>query len=290
MGVPEAYQHCEQIMRRNARNFSYGLRLLPAPKRRALSAVYAFARRIDDIADGHGPVGARLARLNTAREALDGPPGPRADGGNEDLVLVALHDAARRYPLPLAAFGELIDGCAADVRGTTYARFDELLAYCRCVAGSIGRLSLGVFGADDPEAATPLADALGVALQITNILRDVREDRLAGRIYLPIEDLERFGCTLELDGAGRFTDPPHRLVTLIRYEAVRAREWFADGMRLLPALDARSAACTAAMAGIYRCLLDRIAADPTVALTARLSLPPWAKAMVAARALAGAGR
>ncbi|GLX01404.1 squalene/phytoene synthase family protein [Microtetraspora sp. NBRC 16547] len=309
MGVPEAYRHCEQIMRRQARNFSYGLRLLPAPKRRALSAVYAFARRIDDIADGHGPVGQRLAQLAAAREALDGPPELRGerdgrdgrdgrdDGegrdnrdGREDLVLIALHDAARRYPLPLAAFGELIDGCAADVRGTTYARFDELLSYCRCVAGSIGRLSLGVFGTDDPAAATPLADALGVALQITNILRDVREDRLAGRIYLPIEDLERFGCTLTLDGAGRFTDPPHRLATLIRYEAVRAREWFADGMRLLPLLDTRSAACTAAMAGIYRCLLDRIAADPAVALSARLSLPPWAKAMVAARALAGAGR
>ncbi|MEV0974540.1 presqualene diphosphate synthase HpnD [Microtetraspora glauca] len=289
MGVPEAYQHCEQIMRKQARNFSYGLRLLPTPKRRALSAVYAFARRIDDIADGEGTAGQRLARLTVAREALDGPPGIR-DGNSDDLVLIALHDAARRYPLPIAAFGELIDGCAADVRGTTYARFDELLSYCRCVAGSIGRLSLGVFGTDDPEGATPLADALGVALQITNILRDVREDRLAGRIYLPIEDLERFGCTLSLDGAGRFTDPPHRLATLIRYEAVRAREWFADGMRLLPALDTRSAACTAAMAGIYRCLLDRIAADPAVALSARLSLPPWAKAMVAARALAGAGR
>jgi 15-cis-phytoene synthase len=283
--ISDAYQHCEQVVRKKARNFSYGLRLLPPPKRRALSAVYALARRIDDIADGDEPVERRLARLSIARAALGA-----ATSDLEDSVLVALHDAAGRYPLPLSAFEELIDGCVADVRGTTYRQFDELLSYCRSVAGSIGRLSLGVFGTEDPDEAVPLADALGVALQITNILRDVREDRLAGRIYLPAEDLERFGCTLDIDSSGRFTDPPDRLVGLMRFEADRAHGWFRDGMRLLPTLDGRSAACTAAMAGIYQCLLGRIMSDPTEALTARLSLPPWRKAMVAARALAGAGR
>ncbi|MEU0570600.1 squalene/phytoene synthase family protein [Nonomuraea sp. NPDC005983] len=288
MGVPEAYRHCEQIMRRQARNFSYGMRLLPAPKRRALSAVYAFARRIDDIADGDATTGERLARLTAARDTLDPPASGMAGGvpGSHDLVLMALHDATLRYRLPLGAFAELIDGCAADVRGTTYATFDDLVAYCRCVAGSVGRLSLGVFGADDPDAARPLADALGVALQITNILRDVREDRLAGRVYLPAADLERFGCTLELDPSGRFfVDPPERLAELVRFEAGRARDWFATGMCLLPLLDARSAACTTAMAGIYRSLLERITADPTGALATRLSLPAWEKAMIAARAL-----
>ena len=111
-------------------------------------------------------------------------------------MLVALADAANRFDIPLAAFGELIDGCEADVRGTTYRTFDDLLHYCRCVAGSIGRLSLGVFGTADIAAAAPLADALGVALQLTNILRDIREDYLGGRIYLPAEDFERFGCSL----------------------------------------------------------------------------------------------
>ncbi|MEV0237405.1 squalene/phytoene synthase family protein [Nonomuraea sp. NPDC050786] len=280
-GVDEAYRHCEQIMRSQARNFSYGLRLLPASKRRALSAVYALARRIDDIADGDGPVKQRLARLDTVRGLLDGT-APTA----HDLVLVALLEAADRYPIPLAAFTDLVDGCAADVRGRTYATFADLEGYCRCVAGSIGRLSLGVFGADDAEAATPLADALGVALQITNILRDLREDRLSGRIYLPAEDLERFGCTLDVDPSGRFRDPPERLAGLVRFEADRARDWFAIGMRLLPMLDARSAACTATMAGIYRCLLDRITADPRRALTARLSLTTREKSMVAVHALA----
>jgi phytoene synthase len=280
-----AYRHCERIVRTRARNFSYGIRLLQAPKRRALSAVYAFARRIDDIGDADGPAGRRLALLAASRRALN-----TRRAGNGDLVLVALFDAARRYPIPLAAFEELIDGCAADVGGATFTGFEELLAYCRRVAGSVGRLSLGVFGSADLRVSAPLADALGVALQLTNILRDVHEDRLAGRVYLPAEDLERFRCTLELDAAGRFTDPPHRLDALMRFQAARARDWYAQGMRLPPLLDRRSAACTAAMAGIYRGLLDRIAACPAQALAGRSSLPAWEKAMVAARALAGAGR
>ncbi|MFL6051907.1 MAG: squalene/phytoene synthase family protein [Actinoallomurus sp.] len=285
MSVSDAYRSCEQIVRIQARNFSYGIRLLPGPKRRALSAVYAFARRIDDIGDGDGPAHRRLARLEEERAALH-----RRSPDPGDHVLVALKDAARRLPIPLGAFDELIDGCASDVRGATYARAEDVVGYCRSVAGSVGRLSLGVFGAEDVEAATPLADALGVALQLTNILRDVREDRLIGRIYLPAEDLARFGCTLNLDYDGAFTDTPDRLAELIRFEADRARGWYIRGLRLLPLLDRRSAACTAAMAGIYQCLLERIATDPLAALTARSALPTWEKAMVAARALVGAGR
>jgi phytoene synthase len=283
--VSDAYRCCERIVRTQGRNFSYGIRLLPPPKRRALSAVYAFARRIDDIGDGDGPAGQRLARLSDARAALHDPePDP------DDLVLLALRDAARRYPIPLTAFDELIDGCAADVRGVTYEQMDDLVPYCRWVAGSVGRLSLGVFGAEDTRLAAPMADALGVALQLTNILRDVREDRLIGRIYLPAEDLKRFGCTLDIDSSGAFTDSPQRLTELMRFEADRARQWYDQGLRLLPLLDRRSAACAAAMAGIYQSLLGRIAADPARALTARSALPAWEKTMVAARALMGAGR
>ncbi|MEV5751603.1 presqualene diphosphate synthase HpnD [Actinoallomurus sp. NPDC052308] len=285
MSVSDAYRNCEQIVRTEARNFSYGIRLLPGPKRRALSAVYAFARRIDDIGDGDGPADRRLARLEEERAALH-----RRTPDPGDPVLVALRDAARRLPIPLTAFDELIDGCASDVRGATYARAEDVVTYCRSVAGSVGRLSLGVFGADDVEAATPLADSLGIALQLTNILRDIREDRLIGRSYLPAEDLARFGCTLNLDREGAFTDPPDRLAALVRFEADRARGWYLRGLRLLPLLDRRSAACTAAMAGIYQSLLERIATDPTAALTARSALPTWEKAMVAARALVGAGR
>ncbi|MEU6432112.1 squalene/phytoene synthase family protein [Microbispora sp. NPDC046973] len=291
--VPMAYRYCESVVRTRARNFAYGIRLLAPPKRRALSALYAFARRIDDIGDAAGPVDARLSALEEARAGLRAP---RPDPA--DPVLVALRDTAVRFPVPLEAFEELIDGCAADVAGAHYQSYEDLVGYCRDVAGSIGRLSLGVFGLADGAAsgagalrrAARLADSLGVALQLTNVLRDVREDRCAGRVYLPADDLRRFGCTLNLDASGAFADPPERLARLIRYEAGRALGWYAEGMRLIPLLDRRSAACTAAMAGIYRRLLARIAADPGRALAGRVSLTPWAKAMVAARAIAGAAR
>jgi 15-cis-phytoene synthase len=282
--VSEAYRHCERIVRVRARNFAYGIRLLPPAKRRALSAVYAFARRIDDIGDGTGPVDGRLTALSNARTQVR-----KEDADPGDLVLVALHDAAARFPIPLPAFEELIDGCAADVTGASYDHYDDLVAYCRNVAGSVGRLSLGVFGCEDAQAEQ-LADSLGVALQLTNILRDLGEDRLAGRVYLPAEDLREFGCSLDVDASGRFVDPPERLARLVRFEADRARCWYAEGMRLVTLLDRRSAACTAAMAGIYRRLLAHIAADPGNVLAGRLSLTPWTKAMVAARAVAGAGR
>jgi phytoene synthase len=213
-------------------------------------------------------------------------PGTETDG-SADLVLVALADAGRRFPIPLEAFGELIDGCEADVRGTTYTTFDDLRVYCRCVAGSIGRLSLGVFGTRDVATAAPLADALGVALQLTNILRDIREDYQDGRVYLPDEDFKRFGAELRADRSGWPAADP-KLVDLVAFEAERARDWYARGLRLMPMLDRRSAACTGAMAGIYYRLLQSIAAAPQLVLQRRVSLSPGQKAMVAVRSLAGA--
>jgi 15-cis-phytoene synthase len=285
--VRAAYRHCEQVTRTQARNFSYGIRLLPPAKRRALSAVYAFARRIDDIGDGTLPAADKLAALGEARAQVAALEAAGADAVPGDPVLVALADAARSRPIPLSAFAELIDGCEADVRGTGYATFAELEHYCRCVAGSIGRLSLGVFGSSDPAVAEPLADALGVALQLTNILRDVREDLGNGRVYLPAEDLQRFGADL---APGRPLDSlagDRALQEVVRFEAQRAFAWYARGLRLLPALDRRSAASAGAMAGIYLRLLEQIGSDPAAALRQRQSLPGKAKAMVAVRALAG---
>ncbi|HEY8481619.1 MAG TPA: presqualene diphosphate synthase HpnD [Spirillospora sp.] len=293
--VLEAYRHCERVVREEARNFSYGIRLMPAPKRRAMSAIYAFARGIDDVGDGPEPACVRLdlldrsrRRLATVQDVLRRRADVSALEGHP--VLTALADAAARYPIPLEAFDELIDGCEDDVRGASYETFDDLLRYCRRVAGTVGRLSLGVFGAEGRQRAEGLADSLGVALQLTNILRDLREDRLAGRIYIPAEDLRRFRCTLGLDDSGMFVDPPWRLNELIGFQAERARAWYAEGLRLLPLLDRRSAACAAAMAGIYRRLLENIAAQPSVAVSTRVSLPTWQKAVVAARALSGVER
>jgi phytoene synthase len=248
--------------------------------------VYAFARRVDDIGDGTLPAADKLAALADARSAVAAleRDGARAAAG--DPVLVALADAARRHPIPLGAFAELVDGCEADVRGTSYATFGELEHYCRCVAGSIGRLSLGVFGSRDLGTAEPLADALGIALQLTNILRDIREDLINGRVYLPAEDLERFGAVLRPERADVLAGEPG-LEDVVRFEARRAFGWYATGLRLLPLLDRRSAACTGAMSGIYLRLLKQIAAAPAAALRQRQSLPGKEKALVAARALAG---
>ena len=275
-----AYDTCEQITREQARNFSYGIRLLPAPKRRALSAVYALARRIDDIGDGDLPDADKLAGLDRVQASLD-----RLDQPAGDPVLVAIADVARRFPVPMDAFGELVAGCRADVTVHHYATFDQLVGYCRWVAGSVGRLSTGIYQPDRLDECWSLADALGVALQLTNILRDLREDRLADRVYLPEQDLDRFGCRLDLDADGVLTDPPDRFAALVRFEAERAQRWYDDGLRLLPRLDRRSAACTAAMAGIYHRLLHRIAADPGLVRDRRLSLAAHTKAAVAGRAL-----
>jgi phytoene synthase len=280
VNLAEAYLRCEEITTAEARNFSYGIKLLPAPKRRAMCTLYALARRIDDIGDGDRSAPDKFIALTEVRKevaALAGEDRYRGD----DPVLAALADVALHFPIPLSAFDELIDGCEMDVHGAGYRTFDDLVGYCRRVAGTIGRLSLGVYGCAEPDRAEPLADALGVALQITNILRDIVEDRdQMGRVYLPVEDIERFGVTADLRG------PLDGMMALITFEAGRAEEWYEQGLALLPMLDWRSRACTAAMAGIYRRLLVRIQRDPAGVLGGRMSLPGREKAAVAVRALA----
>jgi 15-cis-phytoene synthase len=274
-----AYRYCREVTRASATSFYHGMRLLPAPRRNAMYAVYAFARRIDDIADGPLSAAEKQVALDRARREVAALEEAVGDPG-----LIALADACRRYPMPRAALSELIDGAVMDVQGVTYGTFDELVVYCRHVGGTIGRLSLGVFGASDKgERGMSLADDLGVAFQLTNILRDVAEDLAGGRLYLPRDDLDRFGCRVE-NGTlgGDFTG-------LARFEAARAEDWYDRGLLLLPLLDRSSASCVSAMAGIYRRLLRRIERDPASVLGGRLSLPGWEKGWVAARSLVGAG-
>ena len=313
MNADEAYAQCEQITWEQARNFAYGIRLLPPDKRRALAAVYAYARRIDDIGDGDLPAEEKTAQLEAARQqvralvarvngaarmngAVEGDALAEAEEvtlDDSDPVLVALTDVGARFHPPLEAFEELIDGCLADVNQVTYKTFDDLLWYCRCVAGSIGRLSLGIYGSVHPERQSRLADDLGVALQLTNILRDVREDFLNNRVYLPKEDLDKFGIEFAPFGSPEpFPSEAMqaRFANLVEFEANRAREWYGSGLRLLATIDRRSAACTGAMAGIYRRLLERIARNPHAVLEGRMSLPGSEKAIVAAQALAGFDR
>ncbi|WP_435614884.1 presqualene diphosphate synthase HpnD [Streptomyces coelicoflavus] len=287
--VLAAYSYCEAVTGQQARNFAYGIRLLPTPKRRAMSALYAFSRRVDDIGDGALPDEVKAARLEETRAVLARIQDGGVDEDDTDPVAVALVHAARRFPIPLGGLDELIDGVQMDLRGETYETWDDLKVYCRCVAGAIGRLSLGVFGTEPgargAERAPEYADTLGLALQLTNILRDVREDAEGGRTYLPADDLAKFGCAAGFDGP---TPPEGSDFTgLVHFEVRRARALFAEGYRLLPMLDRRSGACVAAMAGIYRRLLDRIERDPAAVLRGRVSLPGHEKAYVAVRGLSG---
>jgi 15-cis-phytoene synthase len=278
--VAQAYAICEATTRERARNFHYGIRLLPRQKRLALCAVYALAREVDDIGDGELPADAKRRALGELRRSI----ATMADAA--DPVLVAVRDAAARLPIPLVAFDELITGVEMDVDGRRYETFDELVGYCRCVAGSIGRLCVGVFGASDLDRSWSYADQLGIALQQTNILRDIREDLQAGRVYLPADELGRYRVQLRLDSAGVLVDDGG-FTELVRMSAERARGWYDDGLRLVPLLDRRSAASALAMAGIYRHLLERIAARPALVRDRRLSLSGREKATVAVRALAG---
>ncbi len=242
--VAEAYDVCASITREQARNFHYGIRLLPADKRGALCALYALSRRVDDIGDGDLPVETKAAALAEVRADL------RDIDRSTDPVLIAVADTARRYPVPLGAFDELVDGVEMDVTGRTYETFDDLVDYCRCVAGSVGRLCLGVFGSRPDPRAAEYADALGIALQQTNILRDIREDLRNGRVYLPQSTIwTRFGVTLELDASGNLADAGGDLAALISAAAERARGWYDRGLRLVPLLDRRSAACAGGHVG-----------------------------------------
>lgn len=290
--VLAAYRHCETVTGQQARNFAYGIRLLPAAKRRAISALYAFSRRVDDIGDGGLAPAVKEIRLQETRALLTRVREGTVPDDDADPVAVALSHAARSYPLPLGGLDEIIDGVLMDVRGRSYDTWEELECYCRCVAGAVGRLSLGVFGTAEAKSsayqasrAPEYADTLGLALQLTNILRDLREDTAHGRSYLPAEDLDAFGCS-----GGFHSDMPPPggdFAGLVHFEVRRARALFDEGYTLLPMLDRRSAACVAAMAGIYHRLLDRIARDPLSVLNGRVSLSARGKACVALRGLTG---
>ncbi len=311
----DAYRECEAITKRSAANFYYGIRLLAPRRRRAMCAVYAFARRVDDIGDGTLASDEKLRRLDAQAHALAALPAGGEDFPASDPVMVALADAYVRFHVPPDALQALIAGVRMDVQGVNYESFEELVLYCRRVAGAIGRACLAIFALRDPDgtdraAAQQLADDLGVALQLTNILRDLREDALGGRVYLPAEDLRRFGLIAAgdeheaattivrlsdraaLDGNGAGDEPAEAgwLDALVRFQADRARTWFDRGIELAPLLDRRSAACLLAMAGIYSRLLTRIAADPERALCERISLPMHEKAWVAAHSMLGGGR
>ena len=262
MTVEEAYAEVERLTRREARNFAYGIMVLPRPKRRAIAAVYAFARRVDDIADGELPRAEKRTRLEALRAALDSEPG--------DPMLVALADARERFGVPDRALNALVDGGLQDTEQGRYADFEALHGYCRLVAGAVGVACVAVYGSADVERA----ETLGVALQLINIIRDVREDWDLGRVYLPQDELGAYGVTENDIAVGRVS-PEWR--ALMGFQASRARAYLEEGLGLLETLDSRSAACVSTFAGLYRATLDRIEARGFDVFDGSLRLSPLTK-------------
>jgi len=249
MKVDDAYAEVVRITRREARNFAWGILVLPRPKRLAVAALYAFARRVDDIADDPElPAGERRRGLEACAAAVEALPAAAPD----DPVLVALADATARYPVPRGALLDLVAGGLMDAERTRYADWGELREYCRCVAGAVGLACAAVYGPSDPEVAAPRAQTLGLALQQINIMRDVAEDWRLGRVYLPQDELAEFGVSEGDIAAGRVGAEWRGLM---EHQGERAEVLLREGLGLLPLLDRRSALCVRAFAGIYRGLL-----------------------------------
>ncbi|MBV8527279.1 MAG: presqualene diphosphate synthase HpnD [Candidatus Dormibacteraeota bacterium] len=276
VGLRASEKYCEAMARREAANFYWGFLALPRPQRTAIYALYDFARQVDDEADSDAtPAAGRLAGLDRHRQRLSNA---RSDDSTDPVMSVLAH-AMARYSIPASELEMLIDGVGMDLAITRYGTFAELREYCQLVASIVGRMCVRIFGFRDPRALE-LADELGVALQLINILRDVREDASRGRIYLPLDELRAFGIA-EQDVLRGWPAP--RWNEFIAFQAARARRHHAAGIRVTEHIPRTAAVCVRTMAGIYTGILDRIEHDPMLPLRRRASLSPVDKLGVMAR-------
>jgi phytoene synthase len=264
------------MARREAANFYWGFLALPRPQRTAIYALYDFARQVDDEADaGTGTAAGRLARLERHRERVR----TARAGDSTDPVMSVLAWAMVRYSIPAVELEMLIDGVGMDLAVSRYGSFDELREYCTLVASIVGRMCVRIFGYNDHQAIE-LADELGIALQLINILRDVREDASRGRVYFPLDELRMFGIE-EHDILNARLTP--RWDEFIAFQAARARRHHARGIRVTEYIPRTAAVCVRTMAGIYTGILDRIERDPRLPLRERASLSKVDKLGVMAR-------
>jgi phytoene synthase len=282
-----AYSVCRGITRANAKNFYYGFLVLPKHKRQALCAVYAYMRRCDDIADDPAlSVSDRRQKLDSWLDAFHAA---QAGHPTDDPILLALTDAQRRFGIPVGLLDQLAFGTAMDVedeasethprRPIQYGSFQELERYCYNVASVVGLVCIRIFGYNDP-AAEPLAERVGLAFQLTNIIRDVKEDASLGRVYLPQDDLRQFGIDpAELD----VVLDPTRFRPLLELEAQRARENYAASEPLLPYIDEDSQPALWVLVSIYRALLEKIARLNYDVFTRRVSLSSREKVTILAK-------
>ena len=275
----EAERFCREMARREAKNFYWGFISLPHDQRIAIYALYDFARQVDDEVDGAPRPDLIPERLAAQRErvrALRGAHGSSVPHYDNDPVMRVLSKAIERYAIPQSELEELIDGVERDCTQLRYESWNDLREYCRLVASVVGRMCVRIFGFTD-EAALLRADDLGLALQLTNILRDVREDAEMGRVYLPKQDLQRFGIAEEALLRG---EPGDGWDPLVAFEVQRARELFRSGYEVLRYIPRRAAACVQTMAGIYERLLNKIDKDPQLPLRERAALSKREKLQV----------
>jgi 15-cis-phytoene synthase len=257
-----------RIAHRRGANFSLGFRLLPAAKRRAVYAAYAACRIPDDIVDEARP-GADPREIEARLDEWAAEVRATYAGRPSLPATRALAEVLPRFPVPMAALLGLVEGCRMDLQRSRYATFAELERYCELVAVTISDISLAIFGADHPDGP-PLGRHLAMALQLTNVCRDVGEDVGRGRIYLPLDELARFGVTADDLVTGRVETPAYR--ALMAFECARAREHFAAARELPRATMADARAAVRVMGGVYRRVLDRVAADPVLAFHRRAEL------------------
>jgi len=277
MNVDEAYAFCRRIAHRYGSNFSVGFRFLPRRKRRAVYAAYAFCRWADDIADENPESGGHAAALDQWQSELEAC----YAGQPTQPISIALADALRFFAIPKSAFIALIDGCRQDLVKKRYETFNELLHYCQLVASSISDISLAIFGYRSA-AAIDHGRALATALQLTNVTRDIGDDLARDRVYIPQEELRRFGVS-DGDLFGRTESPAVR--QLIEFQIERAESYFRAAQPLVDELSFDARFPTLLMGGIYATVLHRLRKDPLIVLRKRLSLTPTEKVAVVARRL-----
>jgi phytoene synthase len=274
----EDYARCASITRRSSSNFYYAFMLLPAERRQALYSVYAFCRFVDDIADDKS-VGHPAELLARWREELERV----FNGSPTHPISRALAHNVHRFAIPRCYFEEIIDGVEMDLGRTRYAAFEELRLYCYRVASAVGLVCIEIFGYRNPRARE-YAEHLGIAFQLTNIIRDLSEDAARGRIYLPLEDLARFDVSEDdiLQGVDTL-----ELRRLLEYEVERTRSFYAEAASALPAEDRAAMVCAEAMRSIYYALLERIASKGCGVIGRRYRLSTPRKLYLVGRTWAG---
>lgn len=272
-----SYRSAKEVARKRARNFYYSFLVLPPDKRRAFCAVYAFMRRCDDISDGESSTEIKRRLLGDWRTRLEEA---YSDGPCRDPILPAFRESVRKYSIPAQYFHWIIDGAEMDLDAVAIETFDDLYRYCFHVASAVGFVCLQIFGFRDA-AAQKYAEQCGVAFQLTNILRDVKEDAAMGRIYLPAEDLRKFGYTPGELQEGIFNES---FRSLMRFEADRAGHFYTQARSLLPLVDKESRPALWAMMEIYERLLNRIVHRRFDVFRNRIRLTGMEKSSIALRA------